>query len=112
MQAELAALPETLRQFKEGVANLRAVSQRLADVTEAMERLSPLSPAAAADAARRLEDAFARVQTQAATARATIPGADTVNAAIEELGRAVSAMADLNPLLRPFRSPRPNPPNR
>ncbi len=100
LQTELSALPETLRQFREAVANLRVIAQRLADTSEAMERLSPVSTSAAAEAARRLEEAFARVQAQAVAARSSFPGADAVSSAVEELGRAVSSMADLNPFFR------------
>ena len=110
LQSELAALPETLRQFLDAVANLRVVSQRLADTSEAIERLSPVSPSAAAEGARRLEEAFARLQAQAAAARASFPGADAVSSAVEDFGRAVSSMAELNPFLR--RPPRRKPDGR
>jgi hypothetical protein len=73
---EFARLPETLRQFREGVANFQVVSERLAGGTEALEQLNDLYSAGVSDRVRQL--------TQA----------------VEDFNRTVASVLDLNPFLR------------
>ena len=100
LETELRALPQTLADFREAVANFRVVANRLADSTEGIERMREFYAAGSLDATRRLEEARSALQRRASAAKAVLPGADLVQAAMDELGRAVSAMNDLNPFWR------------
>ncbi len=84
--SELARLPDTLRQFREGVANFQVVGKRLADSTEALEQLNDLYAAGTA------------LQRQLAKARP--PGADLVEQAVDDFNRTVASLLDRNPFLR------------
>jgi hypothetical protein len=104
---ELKVLPQTLAEFREAVANFRVVANRLAESTEGIERIREFYAAGSHDATRRLEEAMTALQRRASAAKAALPGTEIVQAAMDELGRAVSAMNDLNPF---WRSPgRPDP---
>jgi methyl-accepting chemotaxis protein len=97
VMAELVVLPETLRQFREGVASFQTVGRRLADTTEAMERMNQLYANGVAETTRRLGDASLALHEQM---RKTPPGkaaAEAVASAVEDLNRTVAAMASLNP---------------
>src|SRR5579872_6775992 len=86
---ELARLPETLKQLREGVANFQVVGKRLADSTEALEQLNDLYTAGTA------------LQRQLAKARnARPPGADLVEQAVDDFNRTVASLLELNPFLR------------
>ena len=100
LETELKALPQTLADFREAVANFRVVANRLADSTEGIERMREFYAAGSVDATRRLDEARSALQRGASAAKAVLPGADLVQAAMDELGRAVSAMNDLNPFWR------------
>jgi hypothetical protein len=100
LETELRALPQTLADFREAVANFRVVANRLADSTEGIERMREFYTAGSLDATRRLEEARSALQRRASAAKTVLPGADLVQAAMDELGRAVSAMNDLNPFWR------------
>ncbi len=97
---ELKALPTTLADFRDGVANFRVVANRLADTTEGIERMREFYAAGSLDATRRLEEAMSAVQRRASAAKAALPGTELVQAAMDELGRAVSAMSEFNPFWR------------
>jgi hypothetical protein len=91
LQTELVALPETLRQFREGVANFQTVTKRLVDATAGLEAL-----VVPTEALRQLEEMARALQHQAAHA----PGADLIGSAVEEFSRALSAVVEHNPLFR------------
>jgi hypothetical protein len=98
---ELTRLPETLSQFREGVANFQVVGQRLADSTEALEQLNDFYSAGVSDRVRQLSDATAALQRQLAKARTTRPpGADLLEQAVEDFNRTVASLIELNPFLR------------
>jgi hypothetical protein len=103
LSAELATLPETLSQLREGVGNFQRVTKRLVDASEAMEQFTRLYPTGLADAGRRLEEAARTMRDQVSSTGA----GERVTLATEEVTKALSAMADLNPLWRRFRPPNP-----
>ena len=105
LTAELVKLPETLRQFREGVANFNVVSQRLAQSTEGIERLNRIYSTGVDETVRRMTGAAAVLQKQLDTSTPGRPPADAVRSAIEDFNRSVSSLAELNPLW-PFRRPR------
>lgn len=100
LETELRALPETLADFREAVANFRVVANRLADSTEGIERMREFYAQGSLDASRRLEEAMSALQRRATAAKAVLPGAEIVQSAMEELGRAVSALTEFNPFWR------------
>jgi exonuclease VII small subunit len=103
--AELAKLPDTLRQFRDGVTNFQVVAKRLADGTEALEQLTELYSAGVSDRVRQLSDAATTLQRQLGRAKtARPPGADRLEQAVEDFNRTVAALAELNPFLRSRRS--------
>jgi hypothetical protein len=91
--AELAALPETLRLFREGIDNFQRITKRLLDATESIEQFSRVYEGAMADSRRRIEEAGAALRDQLAAG----PG-DPVRAAVGDVAKALAAMAELNPL--------------
>jgi hypothetical protein len=103
--AEVVALPETLRQFREGVATFQVVGRRLADSSEALEQVNELYSLTFSDRVRQVTDATAALQRQLARARtARPPGSDLLEQAVEDFNRTVGALIELNPFLRPRRS--------
>jgi hypothetical protein len=103
--AELATLPETLRQFREGVTSFQVVGRRLAAGTEALEQLNELYSLGLSDRVRQLTDATATLQRQLARARtARPPAADRLEQAVDDFNRTVAALLELNPFLRSRRS--------
>lgn len=95
---ELAALPDTLRRFREGVANFHVVSQRLAGTTEALERVQQhVEATGLVDAARRLDEATSAVERQVAAVRAGAPGFERAEAAVAELNKTLTGMAERLP---------------
>ena len=105
LSAELVKLPETLRQFREGVANFNVVSQRLAQSTEGIERLNRMYAAGVEETVQRMSGAAAALQKQLDGSGAAKLPADAVRSAIEDFNRTVSTLAELNPLW-PFHRPR------
>src|ERR1700730_1655121 len=93
--AELEALPETLRLFREGVSNFQRITARLLDATDAMEQFTRKYTSGVADARRRLDAAGESLREQVTSATD-----DPVRGAVEEFTKALSAMAELNPLMR------------
>jgi hypothetical protein len=96
VMAELAALPETLRVFREGIDNFQRITKRLLDATESIEEFTQLYAGAIADGRRRIEEA-GRALLEQATAGATGP-TDPVRNAVGEVAKAFSVMAELSPL--------------
>jgi hypothetical protein len=96
LNSELSALPETLRQFREGVANFQRITQRLLDATEATEQFTKLSAGGMAEVGRRLDEA-ARVLREN---MAKFERDDRTSSAVDEFTDALSALAELNPLWR------------
>jgi hypothetical protein len=94
---ELAVLPETLRQFREGVAHFQLVGKRLADSTEGIERVNQLYGAGVADTTRRLAEATAHLREQLGSTKVGKPPAQLMESAVEDFTRTVNAIADLNP---------------
>jgi hypothetical protein len=80
--AELAVLPQTLSQLREGADNFQRVTQRLLDATETLERVNQLQG-----------QAIKAVREQMATA----PGATRMAGALDELNEALGSLGRLNP---------------
>lgn len=98
---ELARLPDTLRQLREGVANFQVVGQRLAGSTEALEQLNDFYAAGVGDRVRQLTEATSVLQRQLTKARsARPPGADLLEQAVDDFNRTVASLLELNPFLR------------
>ena len=91
-------LPATLRLLREGVADFSTVGRRLATSTEAMERVTSLYTAGLAETTRRLEDASSVVRSGVGDLPGSEATAKAIEGAAEELNRALSGLADLNPL--------------
>jgi hypothetical protein len=96
LNAELSVLPETLRQFREGVTNFQRITQRLLDATEATEQFTKLSTSGMADAGRRLDEAVRALRDN----MPKLERDDRVSSAVEEFTDALSALAELNPVWR------------
>lgn len=90
LQQELIALPDTLRQFREGVSNFQTITRRLADATVALEAMTPTM-----ETLRQLEDTAKALQRTVSHA----PGADLFGSAIEELSKRISAATEKNPFM-------------
>lgn len=102
--AELAALPETLRLFREGIDNFQRITKRLLDATESIEEFTQLYAGAIADGRRRMEDAGRALLEQMAA-----EPADPVRTAVGDVAKAFSVMAGLNPLWPRGSGPGPEP---
>ena len=98
LQAELVELPATLRLLREGVADFSSVGRRLAASTEAMERVTTLYTAGLSETTKRLEDASASLRGGLGDLPGTEATAKAIEGAAEEFNRALTALADLNPL--------------
>jgi uncharacterized protein with PIN domain len=98
LTAELEALPETLRLFREGVSNFQRITARLLDATEALEQVTALYVGGMDEAKSRLDDASRSLRAQLASIANDPAGSAT--SAVEEFTKALSAMAELNPLWR------------
>ncbi len=98
LTAELVALPETLRTFREGVSNFQRITKRLLDATEAFETVTALYTGGVADARKRLDEATRAMREQAVDASGS--SSERLGSAVEEVTKALAAMADLNPLWR------------
>lgn len=79
VSVELAALPETLSQFRDGVENFQRVAKRLAVATESLEQINQLQTGAL----RALRDQIA-----------SAPGGSAVTSALDDL---TETLARLNP---------------
>ena len=80
--AELAVLPQTLSQLREGADNFQRVTKRLLDATDTLERINQLQG-----------QAIKSVQDRMATA----PGANRMVGALDELNEALGSLGRLNP---------------
>jgi hypothetical protein len=80
--AELAVLPQTLSQLREGADNFQRVTKRLLDATETLERINQLQG-----------QAIRSVRDQMATA----PGATRMAGALDDLNEALGSLGRLNP---------------
>jgi hypothetical protein len=80
--SELAILPQTLSQLREGADNFQRVTKRLLDATETLERINQLQG-----------QALKSVREQMATA----PGATRMVGALDELNEALGSLGRLNP---------------
>ena len=99
---ELRVLPKTLREFREGVANFRVVSERLARSTEGVERVNELYASSIGDTVNRVTERASAVQRQLDTVRGR--SEPEARRAVEELTQSLAALADLNPLWRAWRT--------
>jgi hypothetical protein len=79
---ELAVLPQTLAQLREGADNFQRVTKRLLDATETLERINQLQG-----------QAIRSVRDQMATA----PGATRMAGALDDLNEALGSLGRLNP---------------
>ena len=91
-------LPATLRLLREGVADFSTVGRRLATSTEAVERVTALYTAGLTETTRRLEDASTALRAGVGDLPGTEATAKVIEGAAEDFNRALSALADLNPL--------------
>ena len=106
LRDELGQLPETLKQFREGVANLRAVAERLEAATVIIERTGEtLDATGASEVIRQVDDASRAFEQSLRAAReqsASLPGFALMEEAGEQLRRNLSDVVKLLP-----RGPRP-----
>lgn len=93
--AELRMLPQTLKEFREGVSNFKAVSGRLAASTEGIERLNEVYASSVGATMQRMSDAAAAVQHQLDPLRNRAD--PDVRKAVEDLTHNLAALAELNP---------------
>jgi hypothetical protein len=93
--SEMAALPSTLQQFREGVSNFQRITARLLDATDTLEQFTRLSVGGLADARRQVEEVNRVLKEQVAS-----PAGDLVLGAVSELTDVLTSVARLNPLLR------------
>lgn len=98
LQSELARLPATLRQLREGVADFQVVARRLAASTEGIERVGELYGAGLAETTRRLEEASSTLRRQLGDLPAGDGAAKVIEGAAEDFNRTLTALAELNPL--------------
>jgi hypothetical protein len=96
LTAELIALPDTLALFREGVGNFQRITKQLLDATDAIEKVTSLYVSGMADVGHKMEEAAQAMRDQFASAG----NSDRLSSAAEEVTKALSAMADLNPLWR------------
>jgi hypothetical protein len=80
--SELAVLPTTLAQLREGADNFQRVTKRLLDATETLERINQLQ----GQAVRSVREQMA-----------TTPGANRMVGALDELNEALGSLGRLNP---------------
>lgn len=108
LRDELALLPETLKQFREGVANLRAVAERLEAATVVVERAGEAMEASGmSDVVRQIDQASRVVEDQLRAARqqsANLPGMALMEEASNQLRRNLTDATRL--LGRTYRPPR------
>jgi hypothetical protein len=98
MARELAALPASLQQLRQGIDDLAGVVQRLNAVTEVVERAQGhLDRLGVVDAARDLDDAAGRLEEQMARLRSVLGATPSAGArdAIEQMTRDVAEMHQL-----------------
>lgn len=81
--AELAVLPDTLAQLREGADNFQRVTRRLVEATDSLERVAQVQAGL-----------LAVVRDQVAAA----PGSDRVAGALDDLNQAIAGLNRLNPL--------------
>lgn len=99
---ELRVLPRTLREFREGVANFRVVSERLARSTEGIERYNELYASRIGETVTRVTETAAAVQRQLDSVRGRAE--PDARKAVEDLTQSLAALADLNPFWRAWRA--------
>jgi hypothetical protein len=95
LTSEMAALPSTLQQFREGVSNFQRITARLLDATDTLEQFTRLYVGGLADARRQVEEVNRVLKEQVAS-----PASDLVLGAVSELTDVLTSVARLNPLLR------------
>lgn len=95
LTAELRVLPQTLADFREGVANFQTVSKRLVSGTEGIERLNDMYSTGVGDSVHRLGEAAAALQRQLDPIRSRAE--PDVRKAVEDLTHNLAALAELNP---------------
>jgi ABC-type transporter Mla subunit MlaD len=93
LTSELAQLPDTLTQLREGVENFRRVTQRLVDATAGIEQLNEMQTGAYSEVRQRVEEANRAIRDQLTA----VPGGDRMAGALEDLSETLGAMARLNP---------------
>ena len=107
LRDELGQLPETLKQFREGVANLKAVAERLETATAIIERTGEtLDATGASDVIRQVDQASRTLEQQLRAAReqsASLPGMALMEEASDQLRRNLADMVRMLP-----RGPRPS----
>jgi hypothetical protein len=98
LSEELSTLPDTLVEFREGVANFRAVSERLERVTIALERILAHAEASGlTEAVRRVDETALAVERQLSALRRNAPGADLAGQALGNLQHAMENLAAFVP---------------
>lgn len=107
--AEVAALPETLRAFREGVARFREVTERLETATEAIGRVNAHGENTGLyDAIRRLDATATALEREALAARERLPGRELVETAARDIQSALTALGGI--VAGPVRAGRGRPP--
>jgi hypothetical protein len=93
LATELALLPETLNQLRDGVENFRRVTQRLVDATAGIEQLNEMQSGALSEVRQRVEEANRVIRDQITA----VPGGERMAGALEDLSETLATMARLNP---------------
>jgi len=82
--------------FREGVDNFQRITRQLLDASDAIEQVTSLYVSGMADIGRKMDEAARAMRDQVASVGAS----DRVSSAADEVTKALSAMADLNPFWR------------
>lgn len=91
---EVAALPETLRSFREGVAQFREVTGRLETATETIDRVNAHGESTGLfDALRRLDDTARALEREALNARDRLPGREILESATRDMQTVLGALS-------------------
>ncbi len=97
LSSELAHLPTTLQQMREGAANFQLVGQRLADSSNALEELTQLYGKTLRQTVRRSAEAAESLRSQIDRLAEAPVAPDTLASAASELQRTFESLAAMNP---------------
>ncbi len=97
VSSELAQLPTTLQQMREGAANFQLVGQRLAESSSALEELTRLYGKTLRQTVRRSTEAAESLRSQIDRLSEAAVAPDTLASAASELQRTVESLAAMNP---------------
>jgi DNA repair ATPase RecN len=100
LSSEVAQLPTTLQQMREGAANFQLVGQRLAESSTALEELTRLYGKTLRQTVRRSTEAAESLRSQIDRLSEGAVAPDTLASAASELQRTVESLAAMNPFWR------------